>query len=162
MSTNNRIIHDFYSKLDDSPIVMIGVPGHAAHSEPMTVHFDQGLPNKLFIYTRKDNRLVEGMAQHGPSAMLQFVSKGHDFFACVHAELSRVNEARLIDRFWSKGVDAWFKGGKSDPALQMLQVDLKEAEFWGADLGLGTVIKLALGMDVEASEMEGQHAEVRL
>lgn len=162
MSTNNRIIHDFYSALDDSPIVMIGLPEQDAHSEPMRVHFDKGLPDKLFIYTRKDNRLVQGMRTFGDAAMLQFVSKGHDFFACIHAELSKVDDATLIDRFWSKGVDAWFDGGKSDPAMQMLQADLKEAEFWGADMSVGTVIKMALGMHIEPSEVEGQHAEVRL
>lgn len=52
----------------------------------------------------------------------------------VHVSLSgkaRLSEDKeLIDRYWSDGVAAWFKGGKDDEELAILKVKITKGEHW--------------------------------
>ena len=67
----------------------------------------------------------------------------------------------VIDRYWSKQVEAWYEGGRNDPNLLMLRFDLGTAEIWLADLSLTGVFKMMFGGDV-SKEMKSKHAEVAL
>lgn len=160
MTDTCEIIEEFWSKLDASPYLMIGIPTQNAHSEPMNVVFDKEFTNTLFIYTSIDNRLVEGMTRD-PQAMAQYVSKGHDFFACLQGRLSRVTDDAIIDRFWSNSVEAWYENGRQDPKLVMLRFDIADAEMWETDMSIGGLFKLLTGNKVEPSET-AKHAELAM
>lgn len=147
-----EMIDMLWEKLDDSPYALVGIPSQDAHSEPMALKFDDDFPNRLFIYTNTDNRLTQGMARD-PNAMIEFASKGHDFFACMKGTLSRVTDPDMIDRFWNNTVAAWYEGGRDDPKLAMLCVELQHAEMWEADMSIGGVIKMLFGGKVDESEM---------
>ncbi|MGP1352021.1 MAG: pyridoxamine 5'-phosphate oxidase family protein [Parasphingopyxis sp.] len=155
-----EIVEEFWDELDSSPYVMIGIPSQNAHSIPMHVAFDKTELNTLFLYTKTGNRLVEGMARD-PMAMAQFVSKNHDFFACLHGRLSRVEDRAVIDRFWSNAVEAWYEGGKEDPALVMLRFDIRDTEMWEADMSVKGMFKLLTGKTIEPEEA-GAHAELAM
>jgi general stress protein 26 len=93
--------------------------------------------------------------------MAQFTSKGHDLFACIAGTLVEETDPAVIDRYWSKEVEAWYPGGRNDPCLLMLRFDLGTAEIWRADMSLKGMFKQLFGGDVR-SEMKGKHAEVAL
>lgn len=135
MTTGHELKEKFWDALDDSPFVMLGLAGvDEAHTQPMTAQFDDDIPNRLFFYTSRDNRLVRAMtASH--RAVLAFSSKGHDLFASVHGTLTRNDDRALIERFWSPVVSAWFKDGKDDPDLVLLELDLGAGEIWKAGTG---------------------------
>ncbi len=152
MTDTRKMLEIFWNKLDDSSYAMIGIPTQDAHSEPMAVHFDDEFCNTLFIYTSTDNRLTQGMASD-PKAMLQYASKGHDFFACVTGTLSRVTDPGTIDRFWDNTVAAWYDGGREDPRLAMLRFDMNHAEMWEADMSMIGVVKMLFGGRVDEGEM---------
>ncbi|WP_420606308.1 pyridoxamine 5'-phosphate oxidase family protein [Novosphingopyxis sp.] len=155
------IIKQFWKALDKSPFVMIGIPAQNAHSEPMTAQFDDDIPNALFFYARRDNRLATGMASH-PQAMVQFTGKGHDFFACISGMLSVSDDPRLIDKFWSNAIEAWFDGGKDDPNLTLLRFDMKNAEMWEADLSAGNKLKMLFGGDIDYGDPNEKHIETTM
>ncbi|MCU1514287.1 MAG: ral stress protein [Microbacteriaceae bacterium] len=48
-----------------------------------------------------------------------------------HASVNR-DQAR-IDEFWNPFVEAWFEGGREDPSVALLQVDVTSAEYWHVD-----------------------------
>ncbi len=152
MTDTREMLEMFWGKLDKSPFVMIGLPGQDAHSIPMSPKFDDDFINSLFLYTSTDNRLAEGMATD-PKAMMQFASKGHDFFACVTGTLSRVTDDTIIDRFWDNTVAAWYDGGREDPRLAMLRFDMNHAEMWEADMSMLGVVKMLFGGRVDEGEM---------
>jgi general stress protein 26 len=154
MADTNDIKRTLWKKMAASPFVMVGLADGSAHSEPLTAQLDEDQVDTLFFFTGKDNRLAAG-----GKVMAQFVSKGHDFFACLSGTIARDNDFALIDKLWSKQVEAWFPGGKNDPNLALLRLDIASAELWEADVSLTGKVKMLFGAKINPSE-EGSHARV--
>ena len=133
---------------------MIGLTGNCTHSEPLTAQLDEDQVDTLFFFIGKDNRLAQGGA-----AMAQFVSKGHDFFACLAGTARIDNDFAQIDKLWNKQVEAWFPGGKDDANLALLRFDIADAEMWESDMSLSGKLKMLFGGTIQPSE-EGSHAKV--
>lgn len=153
MADTQQLKHDLWSKLSDSPFVMIGLE-NGGHSVPLTAQLDKDQVDTLWFFIGKDNRLAAG-----GRAMAQFVSKGHDFFACLAGTARVDNDFAMIDKLWNKQVDAWFPGGKEDPNLALLRFDIDDAELWETDMSISGKLKMLLGGTVTTSET-GSHAKV--
>jgi len=65
----------------------------------------------------------------------------------------------MIDKLWNKQVEAWFSGGKDDPNLTLLRLDIDSAELWETDMSLSGKLKMLFGGKINPSE-EGSHATV--
>lgn len=143
----------FWSKLADSPYMMVGLQD-GQHSEPLTAQLDEDQVDTIFFFIGKDNRMAKG----GP-AMLQFVSKGHDFFACLAGTARIDNDFAMIDKLWNSQVEAWFPGGKQDPNLALLRIDIDDAELWETDMSITGKVKMLFGGKIKSDET-GSHAKV--
>ncbi len=151
--TDAEIKQDFWDKLASSPFLMIG--NGTEHSEPLTAQLDKDQVDRIYFFIGKDNRLASG----GP-AMAQFVSKGHDFFACLSGDVQVDNDFAMIDKLWNNQVEAWFPGGKDDPNLALLRFDIASAEFWESDMSLGGKLKMLFGGTIKTASESGSHAKV--
>ncbi len=158
MADQQEIKQTFWKKLADSPFVMIGPMDGGEHSEPLTAQLDKDQVDTLFFFVGKDNRLAGGGA-NGIGAMAQFVSKGHDFFACLSGTTRIDHDFAQIDKLWNKQAESWFPGGKDDPDLALLRFDIDDAELWETDMSLSGKVKMLFGAKVKPSE-EGSHAKV--
>lgn len=146
---------DLWKKMADSPFLMVGPADGSAHSEPLTAQLDEDQVDTLFFFIGRDNRVA-----NAGKVMAQFVSKGHDFFACMSGS-ARINDDRaLIDKLWNNQVEAWFPQGKDDPNLALLQVDIDSAELWETDMSLSGRVKMLFGGTIKPSE-SGSHAKVQ-
>ena len=128
MADTHEIKQDMWDKMAASPYLMVGLVD-GGHSEPMTAQLDKDQVDTLFFFAGKDNRLASG-----GKAMAQFVSKGHDFFACLAGDVRVYNDRAMIDKLWNEQVSAWFPGGKEDPNLTLLRLDIASAELWETDM----------------------------
>jgi general stress protein 26 len=153
MTDAKQIKTDFWKKLEDSPFLMLGLE-NGGHHEPLTAQLDKDQVDTIFFFIGKDNRAASG----GP-AMAQFVSKGHDFFACIKGTARIDNDQAMIDKLWDKTVEAWFPGGKDDPNLALLRFDLEDAEMWETDMSLTGRVKMLFGGSIRTDE-SGSHARV--
>ena len=153
MSDAAKLKKDLWKKMESSPFLMIGLT-NGDHSEPLTVQLDKDQVDTLFFFAGKDNRLTSG-----GRAMAQFVSKGHDFFACLSGTVGVDNNRAMIDKLWSKQVEAWFPGGKDDPNLALIRFDIDDAELWESDMSMSGKVKMLFGGKINPSE-EGSHARV--
>ncbi len=154
MTDTAKIKQDMWDKMAASPFLMVGLADSGEHSEPLTAQLDKDQVDTLFFFVGKDNRLIKG-----GKAMAQFVSKGHDFFACLAGDIRQDNDRGMIDKLWSKQVEAWFPGGKDDPNLALLRLDIANAELWESDMSLSGKLKMLFGGEIKPSE-EGSHAVV--
>lgn len=152
MSDAAKLKEHLWKKMSDGPFVMVGLEGQ--HAEPLTVQLDKDQVDTLLFFVGRDNRLVPG-----GRAMVQFVSKGQDFFACLSGTVSVDNDPALIDKLWSKPVEAWFPGGRNDPNLTLIRFDIDEAELWESDMSLSGKLKMIFGGTIDPAE-EGSHAKV--
>lgn len=130
MATGRELKDKFWSELSDSPFVMLGLSGvDESHTQPMTAQFDDDIPNRLYFYSNRQNRLIKALSSTH-NGIIAFSSKGHSLFASVHGQLSLDNDRAIIERFWSPVVSAWYEQGKDDPDLALLRFDCGRAEIW--------------------------------
>jgi general stress protein 26 len=154
MADQTELKRDLWKRMAQSPFLMIGLTGSGDHSEPLTAQLDEDQVDTIWFFIGKDNRIAKGGA-----AMAQFVSKGHDYFACLSGSAQVQNDPSMIDKLWSPQVEAWFPGGKADPNLALLRFDIDSAELWESDMSLSGKLKMLFGGKIEPSE-EGSHAVV--
>lgn len=150
----HKLKQHMWDKLEKGPFMMVGLADGKSHSEPLTAQLDKDQVDTIWFFIGKGNRLAKG----GP-AMGQFVSKGQDFFACLSGNVTIDNDPAMIDKLWSKPVEAWFPGGKSDPNLALLRFDIDEAELWESDISLTGKLKMLFGGKIKTDEA-GSHAVV--
>jgi len=148
--------HDFWESFEDSPFVMLQLDGEPDSAAPMTAQLDKDANHAIWFFTSRDNRF----AAMGP-ATANFVSKGHDLFARFAGNLVEETSRDRLEKQWSNFVEAWFPGGKDDPNLLMLRMDLGDASIWSGELGVLATAKMALGMDVR-DEVAGKQVETTL
>jgi general stress protein 26 len=154
MADTQEIKETLWKKMADSPYLMVGKADGSSHSEPLMAQLDKDLVDTLFFFTGKDNRLADG-----GKVMAQFVSKGHDYFACMAGTIRQDNDKAMIDKLWSKQVEAWFPEGKEDPNLALLRMDIDSAELWETDISLTGRVKMLFGGTITADE-SSSHAKV--
>jgi general stress protein 26 len=154
MADTQEIKETLWKKMADSPYLMVGKADGSSHSEPLMAQLDKDLVDTLFFFTGKDNRLADG-----GKVMAQFVSKGHDYFACMAGTIRQDNDKAMIDKLWSKQVEAWFPDGKEDPNLALLRMDIDSAELWETDISLTGRVKMLFGGTITAEE-SSSHAKV--
>jgi general stress protein 26 len=152
----DQLKEKFWQAFANSPFVFVSLQSTANDAVPMTAQLDKDANSAIWFFTSRDNHLAE----MGP-ATCTFAGKDHDMFARFEGTLVEETSRERLDKQWSNFVEAWFPGGKDDPNLLMLRMDLGEAELWSGDQGLLTTAKMALGMDVR-KDTAGQHAEAPL
>ena len=146
----------FWHAMENSAFVMLQLDADPDTASPMTAQLDRDADSAIWFFTNVDSHY----AAMGP-VTATFCSKGHDVFARFHGNLVRETSRARLDKQWSEYVEAWFPGGKEDPNLLMLRMDLGEATIWAGGRDLLTRAKMALGMDVR-NDVEGQHVTTTL
>jgi len=146
----------FWHAMEDSPFVMLQLDGEPDSAVPMTAQLDRDAHHAIWFFTSRDNHLAKAGA-----ATATFVSKGHDLFARFVGTLAEETDRARLDKEWNNWVEAWFPGGKEDPNLLFLRMDLGKAAIWAGELGVVNTVKMALGMDVTDS-IKGGYAETRI
>jgi general stress protein 26 len=152
-ATPDELKQTFWRSLADSPFLFLQLDGRSDTSVPMSAQLDKDANSAIWFFTQKNS----SFAQLGP-VTASFAHKGHDLFARFTGTLSVETSKERFDQFWNNFVAAWYDGGKDDPDILFLRMDLGDAEIWGSDLGLINTAKMALGMTVH-DEAEQQHAD---
>ena len=116
---------------------MLGVEGAERPMQPMT-HFPDWDKDRLWFLTARDSALVQSLIA-GARANYCVMNKEQGFDACLIGMLSQDHDAAQLDKIWSPMAAAWFKGGKRDPNLTMLRLDLTEAALWSSSDSLFSV-----------------------
>jgi general stress protein 26 len=146
----------FWYALADSSFVMLQLDADPDSAAPMTASLDKDANHAIWFFTKRDNRFAE----MGP-ATATYAGKGHDLFARFSGVLTEETSRERLEKQWSNFVEAWYPGGKDDPNLLMLRMDLGDASIWSGDMGLIATAKMALGMDVR-DDVAGNYVETTL
>lgn len=156
MTDTDALKQKFWSTLADSPFVFVQLDGSPHGAVPMTAQLDREAHGAIWFFTSRTGPLAPG----GPATAI-FAGKGHDLFARFSGTLVEETSTERIDEEWSPAIEAWFPGGRDNPDLMMLRMDLGQAEIWNADLGFIDTAKMLLGFDIR-QEAADDHAETTL
>ncbi|AWW74609.1 general stress protein [Erythrobacter sp. KY5] len=143
----------FWKALADSPFLFLQLDGQPATAVPMSPQLDKDANSAIWFFTHAHSDFNKLGA-----ATATFQGKGHDMYARFNGTLTRETSQERFDQFWNNFVEAWYEGGKDDPNIVFLRMDLGDAEIWSGDLGLLNTAKMALGMNVH-DEAEKEHVE---
>lgn len=143
----------FWKAMADSPFLFLELEGQSDTSVPMTAQLDKDANSAIWFFTQKQS----DFAKLG-RAKASFAAKDHNLFARFDGTLSVETSQERFEQFWNNFVKAWYDGGKDDPDLLFLRMDLGQAEIWGMDIGLLNTAKMALGMTIH-DEAEKHHVE---
>lgn len=143
----------FWKALADSSFLFLQRSGDSSTAVPMSPQLDKDANSTIWFFTHTKS----AFAALGP-VTATFESKGHDLFARFDGVLSQETSQERFDQFWNNFVEAWYDGGKTDPDLLFLRMDLGDAEIWDGDMSLLNVAKMALGMNVH-EDAEKKHVK---
>ena len=143
----------FWNALASSPYLFLQLDNDPHSAVPMNPQLDKDANSSIWFYTHKD----ADFAKLG-DATATFQGKGHEVYARFHGTLTEETSRERFEQFWDNFVEAWYEGGKDDPNLLFLRMDLGTAEIWDNDLGVMTTAKMAMGKTV-IDEQEKQHVD---
>ncbi|MBL4859135.1 MAG: pyridoxamine 5'-phosphate oxidase family protein [Erythrobacter sp.] len=143
----------FWQALADSPFLFLQLDGDSSTAVPMSPQLDKDANSSIWFFTHTKSDFY----RLGPVTAI-FESKGHDIFARFNGNLVKETSQKRFDQFWNNFVEAWYDGGKDDPDIFFMRMDLGDAEIWNSDLGLLNTAKMALGITVH-EEAEERHID---
>ena len=123
-----------WEQLEGHTAGMLGISGSALHMQPMT-HMSAREEKALYFFSSRSSELVQALTP-GAVAHYTYVNTDHDYHACMKGNLTLSNDRSKIDEYWSPVIAAFFDGGKDDPDLALLRLDLEDAAIW-ASVGSG-------------------------
>ncbi len=143
----------FWKALASSPYLFLQLDGDSATAVPMSPQLDEDANHAIWFFTQKKSKFAALGA-----VTATFESKGHDLFARFDGNLSVETSRERFEQFWNNFVAAWYDGGKDDPDILFLRMDLGNAEIWDGDVGLLNTAKMALGMTIH-DDAEKRHVK---
>lgn len=152
----HKLKQKFWKTLDESPHLFLQLDADPHSAVPMSAQLDKHAHSAIWFFTRRDHLLAAG----GP-ATATFAGKHHDMFARFSGVLVPETDRAVLDKHWSSIIDAWYPGGKDDPDLVMLRMDLGQAEIWNSDFGFLENTKMLMGFDMR-EEARDEHLETAL
>lgn len=98
------------------------------HGRPMHLVQDS-LDGALWFYTSDHSGKVEEL-HHDRDVCVTFADHGQETYVSLTGVSSITRDRAMIDKYWNPFVSAYFPGGKDDPSLCMMRIDLNAAEYW--------------------------------
>jgi general stress protein 26 len=129
------------------------------HSRPLAI-IDDDFDGTLWFFTAHPSAKTTDIAAHPDVNVSVGDSKGW-LSMSGHATVSH-DEAN-IDRYWNPWAEAYFDGGRDDPAVALLRVDVSTIEYW--DLGkpaIAQAFEVLKGVITKKAPDVGDSGTVRL
>jgi general stress protein 26 len=102
---------------------------------PMHREFD----GVLWFFTQDPSSKTEQVVQN---PQVNVACASDDGWLSVSGTASVTSDPARIDEFWNSHAAAWFDGGRDDPTVALLKVDVHSAEYWSLeDPKLVTTVK---------------------
>jgi len=146
----------FWKALADSRFLFLQRDDDPSTAVPMTAQLDEDADSAIWFFTQKNS----DFAKLG-SVTATFQGEDNEVFARFGGELSVETDQGRFEQFWNNFVKAWYDGGKDDPDILFLRMDLGDAEIWSGDLSLLTTAKMAMGKTVH-DDVQDKHVETAL
>ncbi len=144
-------VTQLWDEVDDIHAGMLGIEGYNMHMQPMAPFADRET-NTIWFYAKTDSDLVQKI-KAGSRAHFCVVGKDHDYHACLSGNIAERRDPAKIEEYWSSIVAAWYDGGKDDPTLTMLALQVDDGEIWAS-----TGNSLRFGWEIAKANLK-DHAE---
>ncbi|MCQ0971793.1 pyridoxamine 5'-phosphate oxidase family protein [Paracoccus sp. TK19116] len=149
--------HDekFWDRLDDINAGMLGLKSDARFI-PMS-HYAERDERALWFITAKGTDLVDAL-QGGAQEGIHLVSDGGEgLYARVSGRLALSDDRAKLDELWNAVASSWFEDGKQDPDVQLVRMDLTDAEVWATGGKVSFLYEIAKSKVTGSKPDMGEH-----
>lgn len=102
----------------------------ALRARPMVAAQDE-FDGNLWFFTRASSHKVQE-AEGGQPVGVTYADPGKQDYVSLSGNAKLVRDRATIDAHWQESLRTWFPGGKDDPDIAMLKVEIAMAEYWDA------------------------------
>ena len=107
-----------------------------------------------FLTSRKSD--VVGEVHAHPAICLTYGSKAKNTYLSVSGEAQEIHDQAKISELWSPMHGVFFSGGRDDPDLTLLRLDVETAEYWdGPTSWAGKALRFAVAAATRACARRG-------
>jgi general stress protein 26 len=130
-------------------------------SRPMATQTD-GFDGTVYFLTRHESGKVKELA-HDRRIGLMFADTSNSKYVTAKGTGEVVQDKAKIEELWNPMFTAWFPGGKDDPSVAVLKVEIEEAHYWEASASkLVVMAKYAVAAVTHGGVDVGTQGEVKL
>lgn len=109
-------------------VTTIGAGGEL-HSRPLAV-LEDDFTGSLWFFTQDPSPKTAEIAANPQVNVAVGDDKG---YLSMSGTASIDRDQARIDKYWNPYAEAWFEGGRSDPTVALLRVDVSTVEIWDTD-----------------------------
>ncbi len=117
-------------KINEQRYVMLTTTneqGHL-HARPMYVQ-EPDASGSLWFFTEKDSAKIHEVRRDS-QVCVALADPAKNLYVSVTGTAKVVMDKAKIDELWTEDLKAWFPGGKDDPSITLLRIDIERGEFW--------------------------------
>ncbi len=130
------------------------------HARPLAIVTRDSEPGALYFFTGHPSEKTDELGAFPFVNVSISEAKG---YLSLTGSASVTRDPALIDELWNPGAEAWFEGGKSDPNVALIRVDLAAAEYWDTDKpALAKAVEFVRGLTSDHEPDMGDHGTVKL
>ncbi|SFE65208.1 General stress protein 26 [Sulfitobacter brevis] len=156
---SDKVKKEFWDRLEDTRTGMLSAD--SARAVPMSHYVDEDGPaNVLWFITAKGTDLAKA-ATTGAQSQYIICSNDEHLHARIDGRLTASNDKAELDRIWNGVASAWFEGGERDPDVQLLRLDLTQAEVWITGGSMQFLYEIAKAHLTDEKPDMGDHATLR-
>ena len=125
--------------IDIAMFTTIGEDGFPV-SRPLSTQEAEFDGKVLWFFVRRDTPKVREITRY-PRVNVAYASKDRNVYLSVAGTARVEDDQTLIDAFWSDALKAYFKKGRTDPNLVLIEVTVHSVQYWeGPSTGIGRMI----------------------
>lgn len=116
----------------------------------------------LWFFVRKDTPKVREIGRN-PRVNVAYASKDDNVYLSVAGTARTVDDQAKIDELWSDALKAYFKRGRTDPNLVLIEVTVHSVQYWdGPSTGIGRMIAFVAARLGADESIMGENRLLRL
>jgi general stress protein 26 len=148
---------EFWDRLEDTRAGMLATDGGRA--VPMSHYVDRDA-NALWFITANGTDLAQ-TAQSGAAAEYLISSTNESLYARIDGRVQAVTDPAKLDELWSAVAAAWFEDGRKDDDIQLVRMNLSEAEVWATGGSMSFLYQIAKANITKEKPDMGDHGVLR-
>ena len=103
------------------------------HSHPLTtLDAELGADGRIYFFVSRRTELGQRLRSDG-NVNLAYAHPGKDRYVSVTGTARVLEDAQKKRELYSPMVKAWFPDGPEDPELELIEVQIEEAEYWNVE-----------------------------
>lgn len=145
----HRTEHDEHERLSElvtsasTALLTTRAGDGALHSRPLEVLQDD-FDGRIWFLVEEPSEKTREIALD-PHVNVSFASKKGYLSVAGTARITKDED--LIDELWGPSAQAWFEGGREDPAIAVIEVTADSAEYWAkTEPGVFALVKATKAM----------------